>query len=144
MVSIIRYVRNIRRTGIAAWWRNMQYIGDAKAGTYVGKDQFGNRYYENLNPEDEIPGRHRWVDFAQHYSNATQVPAEWHSWLSHIRQSPPPEDNVIQNLSPVWQGVSLRYTSDHQSCSAFLLALDREFDRHEGCLQTLQHCPAQN
>ncbi|EGO01610.1 Ndufa12, NADH:ubiquinone oxidoreductase 17,2kD [Serpula lacrymans var. lacrymans S7.3] len=104
MVSIIRYVRNIRRTGIAAWWRNMQYIGDAKAGTYVGKDQFGNRYYENLNPEDEILGRHRWVDFAQHYSNATQVPAEWHSWLSHIRQSPPPEDNVIQNLSPVWQG----------------------------------------
>ncbi|OBZ76115.1 NADH dehydrogenase [ubiquinone] 1 alpha subcomplex subunit 12 [Grifola frondosa] len=76
--------------------------------------QFGNRYFENLNPEEEVPGpctldssrsgRHRWVDFAQHDFNATQVPAEWHSWISHIRKDPPPEDNVMQNLSPPWKG----------------------------------------
>ena len=54
----------------------MQYgIGDAKSGTLVGKDQyvhyysalyfvslmflvrFGNKYFENLNAEEEIPGR---------------------------------------------------------------------------------------
>jgi len=81
----------------------MQYIGDAKAGTLVGTDQFGNKYFENLNPDDEIPGRHRWVDFAQHNHNATQVPAEWHSWLSHIRMPPPTEDAVIQNMSPPWK-----------------------------------------
>ncbi|KAH7931256.1 NDUFA12-domain-containing protein [Leucogyrophana mollusca] len=103
MVSLIRYVRNIRRTGIRQWWHQMQYIGDAKAGNHVGTDQFGNRYFENLNPDDELPGRHRWVDFAQHYNNATQVPAEWHSWLSHIRQLPPTEDKVMQNLSPPWK-----------------------------------------
>ena len=55
----------------------MQYIGDAKAGTLVGKDQyvnvtlfklcyyiikfstfyrFGNKYFENLNAEEEVPG----------------------------------------------------------------------------------------
>jgi hypothetical protein len=52
----------------------MQYIGDAKAGSLIGKDQyvpiycrvllnvhlecrrFGNRYFENRNPEEEIPG----------------------------------------------------------------------------------------
>ncbi|EIW82505.1 hypothetical protein CONPUDRAFT_153379 [Coniophora puteana RWD-64-598 SS2] len=67
--------------------------------------RFGNVYYENLNPEDEIPGRHRWVDFAQHFNNATQVPPEWHSWLSHIRQLPPTEDNVMKNMSPPWKAV---------------------------------------
>lgn len=51
----------------------MQYIGDAKSGTFVGKDQcvlrvsqlltcfmisarFGNRYFENVNPQEEVPG----------------------------------------------------------------------------------------
>ena len=53
----------------------MQYIGDAKYGALKGTDQyvfssrrlsprhnnpvsyrFGNRYFENLNPEDEVPG----------------------------------------------------------------------------------------
>ena len=62
----------------------MQYTGDAKHGRLVGTDQcvlaflltelcfiitvvdrFGNRYFENMNAEEEIPGRHRWVDFAQ-------------------------------------------------------------------------------
>lgn len=54
----------------------MQYIGDVKAGTFMGSDQcvprymssrilkqsgvhtrrFGNRYFENLNAEQEVPG----------------------------------------------------------------------------------------
>ncbi|KAF9057478.1 hypothetical protein BJ165DRAFT_1420670 [Panaeolus papilionaceus] len=65
MVSLLRTIRSVRRVGLREWWRQMQYIGDAKSGTYVGKDQFGNRYFENRNGEEEIPGRHRWVDFAQ-------------------------------------------------------------------------------
>ncbi|KAJ3001637.1 hypothetical protein NUW54_g6302 [Trametes sanguinea] len=64
---------------------------------------FGNRYFENTNPEEEIPGRHRWVDYAQHEYNATQVPPEWHSWIHHIRKDPPTEDNIMQNLSPPWK-----------------------------------------
>jgi hypothetical protein len=38
-MSFIRYVRNIRRTGIKQWWHQLQYIGDAKAGTLIGTDQ---------------------------------------------------------------------------------------------------------
>lgn len=52
----------------------MQYIGDAKSGRLIGADQyvpesapflltshslecrFGNKYFENLNPEEEVPG----------------------------------------------------------------------------------------
>lgn len=83
MVGIIRYVRHIRRAGLKQWWRDMQYIGDAKYGGLKGTDQsvlqsllfypvalftassdgfldwdrFGNRYFENLDPEDEVPGQ---------------------------------------------------------------------------------------
>ncbi|KAF9647043.1 NDUFA12-domain-containing protein [Thelephora ganbajun] len=103
MVGIIRYIRNIRRSGLMQWWRNMQYIGDAKYGVLKGTDQFGNKYFENLDPEDEVPGRHRWVDYAQHEYHASQVPPEWHAWLQHIRKDPPTEDPVMQNLSPAWK-----------------------------------------
>jgi NADH dehydrogenase (ubiquinone) 1 alpha subcomplex subunit 12 len=139
MVSLLRTLRSIRRVGLREWWRQMQYIGDAKSGRFVGRDQyvfplahlpglcrtlgrFGNRYYENLNPREEIPGRHRWVDYAQvssslrthihgshpssqHEYNASQVPPEWHSWIHHIRKDPPAEDALMQNLSPTWKTV---------------------------------------
>jgi hypothetical protein len=39
MVSVVRYIRQIRRVGVREWWRQMQYIGDVKAGTFAGKDQ---------------------------------------------------------------------------------------------------------
>ncbi|OCH87904.1 NDUFA12-domain-containing protein [Obba rivulosa] len=102
-MSLARYFNKVRRIGLKEYFRQMMYIGDVKVGRCVGSDQFGNRYFENMNPEEEVPGRHRWVDFAQHDFNATQVPAEWHAWISHIRKDPPPEDRVMQNLSPSWK-----------------------------------------
>lgn len=74
MVSIQRTIRSIRRVGLKEWFRQLQYIGDAKSGRFVGRDQyvsplriraclsertihrFGNRYFENLNAEEEVPG----------------------------------------------------------------------------------------
>jgi len=71
MVSLWRTIRSAQRTGLRAWWRQLQYIGDAKSGTLVGADQyvvntrlnspltlvrFGNRYFENRNGEEEVPG----------------------------------------------------------------------------------------
>ncbi|KAF8911856.1 NADH ubiquinone oxidoreductase subunit NDUFA12-domain-containing protein [Mucidula mucida] len=103
MVSFLRTLRSARRVGLKEWWRQLQYIGDAKSGTYIGKDQFGNKYFENRNAEEEIPGRHRWVDFSQHYYHNSQVPPEWHSWLQHIRKEAPTEDVVMQNMTPPWQ-----------------------------------------
>ncbi|RXW25787.1 hypothetical protein EST38_g76 [Candolleomyces aberdarensis] len=102
-MSLYRTLRNLQKEGLKTWWRQLQYIGDAKSGTFVGADQFGNRYYENRNGEEEVPGRHRWVDYAQHEYNATQVPPEWHSWIHHIRTDPPAADPIIQNLTPPWQ-----------------------------------------
>lgn len=34
------------------------YIGDAKYGRLVGTDQFGNRYFEQLDPKEELPGQY--------------------------------------------------------------------------------------
>ena len=39
MPSLARYIRGIRAVGIKEWWHQMQYIGDVKAGTFVGSDQ---------------------------------------------------------------------------------------------------------
>ena len=39
MVSFLRTLRSVQRVGLREWWRQMQYIGDAKSGTFVGKDQ---------------------------------------------------------------------------------------------------------
>ncbi|KAF8591550.1 NDUFA12-domain-containing protein [Ramaria rubella] len=103
MVSLLRTLRSIRRVGLKEWFRQMQYIGDAKSGRFIGHDQFGNRYFENLNPLEEIPGRHRWVDYSQHEYNGSQVPPEWHAWLLHIRKDPPPEDKVMHALTPSWK-----------------------------------------
>jgi len=103
MVSFLRTIRSLRRVGVREWWRQMQYIGDAKSGRYVGSDQFGNRYFENYNAEEEVPGRHRWVDYAQHQYNATQVPPEWHAWISHIREAAPTDDPVMKRFDPPWK-----------------------------------------
>jgi len=48
MVSLQRYVRNIYREGIRAWWRQLNYIGDAKSGRLVGMDQFWQQIFREL------------------------------------------------------------------------------------------------
>ncbi|KAJ1311446.1 hypothetical protein OPQ81_009935 [Rhizoctonia solani] len=103
MVSLLRTLRSIRRVGLKEYIRQMWYIGDAKSGRFVGVDKLGNRYFENTNAEEELPGRHRWVDYRQHEYNASQVPAEWHSWLHHIRNEPPTTDKVMQESQRPWQ-----------------------------------------
>ncbi|KAG8847048.1 hypothetical protein FRB96_001698 [Tulasnella sp. 330] len=104
MVSLLRTLRSVQRVGIREWWRQLQSIGDAKSGRFVGMDQFGNRYYENLNAVEEIPGRHRWVDFAQQNTyDASQVPPGWHAWINHIKKEPPVEDKIYQGSKPSWQ-----------------------------------------
>ncbi|UZJ53829.1 hypothetical protein CBS101457_003149 [Exobasidium rhododendri] len=99
-MSLPRTIRHIRQAGWKKFWHDLNYIGDAKAGTLMGTDSLGNKYYEDF---DEIPGRNRWVDFAAHDFSAPQVEPVWHSWLNHIRQDPPNADPVVQASKPTWQ-----------------------------------------
>ncbi|KAE8218296.1 hypothetical protein CF319_g7805 [Tilletia indica] len=98
-MSFARTLKHIRAGGLKKYWHDLHNIGDAKSGTLVGEDRNGNKYYENL---DEIPGRHRWVDFAQNNPNSSQVDPSWHGWLAHIRKDPPTNDAVLIQSTPSW------------------------------------------
>lgn len=52
MSTVMRTLRNIRKIGIRDYLHQMQNIGDTKAGSLVGKDRYGNSYYEN---KEELP-----------------------------------------------------------------------------------------
>jgi len=58
-------------------------------GREVGRDRFGNVYYEERRPR---PGmrRRRWVIYARNV-DASEVPPEWHAWLHYTTDAPLPE-----------------------------------------------------
>ena len=74
---------------IFTWW-NGNTIGTRytlwKKGSFVGKDEFGNSYYQERN------GSRRWVTY-KGISDPTTVPPEWHGWLHHTVDTPPTEEN---------------------------------------------------
>lgn len=68
-------------------------------GTQVGDDRQGNRYYR----ERRTPaGRRqkRWVIY-NGVAEATRVPPEWHGWLHHTVDTPPPRGG-LETQKP-WQ-----------------------------------------
>ena len=60
------------------WW-NKQTLGTFLKtlffGKYVGKDEFGNKYYKN--EQDE-----RWVIYADNIE-ASKITSEWFLWMHH-------------------------------------------------------------
>tara|TARA_A100001011_G_C13786492_1_gene625267 strand:+ start:174 stop:533 length:360 start_codon:yes stop_codon:yes gene_type:complete len=80
---------------IFTWW-NHQTIGTRIQtlffGKLIGKDNFGNKYYESKN------GR-RWVIYNGEVE-ATKIPNEWYSWIHFTK-------NKIENLKDLkkfeWQ-----------------------------------------
>ncbi|KAL2921478.1 putative NADH dehydrogenase [ubiquinone] 1 alpha subcomplex subunit 12 [Bienertia sinuspersici] len=98
MASIVRSsFKAIKEKGLGNFFRELREEGFLRClpdgnllqtkihnmgGKVVGVDQFGNKYYENMNAQY---GRHRWVEYAsKNRYNASQVPPEWHGWLHFI------------------------------------------------------------
>ncbi|KAI9729968.1 MAG: hypothetical protein M1834_006166 [Cirrosporium novae-zelandiae] len=75
MSTISRTLRNLRRIGLKQFGHQMQYMGDTKAGTLIGTDRYGNKYFENL--EEELPLRTRWVDFKNKDFQPDQIEPGW-------------------------------------------------------------------
>ena len=70
---------------IFVWWHNATLgtrLTTWWSGTYVGKDQFGNLYYQT---KDKV---RRWVIYAGTVE-ASRVPPDWHGWLHHTYADPP-------------------------------------------------------
>lgn len=66
-------------------------VAQGPGATLVGRDEFGNRYFERVGAQSN---RNRWVVFAgsaQHYANQnpTVVPPEWHGWLHYTTDENP-------------------------------------------------------
>jgi NADH:ubiquinone oxidoreductase subunit len=63
---------------IFTWW-NRQTIGTFLKtlfyGTYVGKDESGNKYYKSKENE-------RWVVYSKNIE-ATKITSDWYLWIHH-------------------------------------------------------------
>lgn len=73
----------------------LHYIGAMTLGTLlftvfrgrlVGKDDAGNRYYEERRPRRGLRAR-RWVLYVG-TPEASAVPPEWHAWLHYTTETP--------------------------------------------------------
>ena len=61
---------------IFTWWNRDTFGTRLKTfffGKYVGKDTFGNKYYESKKGK-------RWVIYAEEI-DASKIPVEWYSWI---------------------------------------------------------------
>uniref|UniRef100_A0A803KSP9 NADH dehydrogenase [ubiquinone] 1 alpha subcomplex subunit 12 n=1 Tax=Chenopodium quinoa TaxID=63459 RepID=A0A803KSP9_CHEQI len=110
MASIVRNTfKAIKEKGLGNFLREFREEGYLQTKIHnlgakvVGVDQYGNKYYENMNVQY---GRHRWVEYAsKNRYNASQVPPEWHGWLHYITDHTGDE---ILMLKPS------RYAIDHK------------------------------
>ncbi|KAL7650598.1 hypothetical protein ACMYSQ_010374 [Aspergillus niger] len=101
MSTILRTLRNLRRIGIKDYGHQMQYIGDTKAGTLIGVDRYGNKYFENM--EEELPLRTRWVDYKEKEYDPSQLEPGWHAWISYMVDAPPTADKIMQTGVRSWE-----------------------------------------
>jgi NADH:ubiquinone oxidoreductase subunit len=85
-----------------SWWGNVT-IGTKfhtwRHGTYVGKDDFGNKYYKqdvrnNHSYSGSRKGERRWVVYANP-AEASAIPAGWHGWMHHRTDLPPTKDEYV-------------------------------------------------
>jgi len=79
---------------IFTWWHKQTvgtFIYTTFAGKFVGKDQFGNKYYSNTKGK-------RWVIYKDNIESS-KIPPEWHSWLHFTTRNLP--SNKIKKFP--WQ-----------------------------------------
>tara|TARA_B100000886_G_scaffold339818_1_gene306501 strand:- start:587 stop:946 length:360 start_codon:yes stop_codon:yes gene_type:complete len=80
---------------IFTWWNRQTigtYIYTLFFGKYVGKDFFGNKYYQNKNK--------RWVIYAKDVE-ATKITSEWYLWMHGTIEQPPTVEKKEKTFS--WQ-----------------------------------------
>ena len=69
------------------WWNRQTFGTFLKTlftGKYVGKDDFGNKYYKNKNDE-------RWVIYSGNIE-ATKITSDWYLWIHHTVNKIPNEE----------------------------------------------------
>ena len=80
---------------IFTWWNRQTFGTFLKTlftGKYVGKDEFGNKYYKNKRDE-------RWVIYSSNIE-ATRITSDWYLWIHHTIDKIPSENKSEKYL---WQ-----------------------------------------
>ena len=80
---------------IFTWWNQDTFgtrIKTILTGKFVGKDSFGNKYYENKKGK-------RWVIYNGEI-DASKIPVEWYSWI-HFTQNKIEKKHEFQKYK--WQ-----------------------------------------
>jgi NADH:ubiquinone oxidoreductase subunit len=80
---------------IFCWWGGNTWgtrLAIWRQGRLVGKDDFGNRYYEQKKGVGPLGKPRRWVTYTN-FAEASKVPAGWHGWLHYTVDTPPSEQN---------------------------------------------------
>jgi NADH:ubiquinone oxidoreductase subunit len=75
-----------------AWWDSTTYGTSftlwRRRARLVGKDEQGNRYFEERSPSGPNGQIRRWVVY-HGVAEASRVPPDWHGWLHHTFEDPP-------------------------------------------------------
>ena len=80
---------------IFTWWYKKTFGTFLKTlfyGAYVGKDEFGNKYYQSNKDE-------RWVIYSQNIE-ATKITSDWYLWIHHTVDKIPEEKSQKKYI---WQ-----------------------------------------
>ena len=80
---------------IFTWWNRDTFGTRIKTflfGKFVGKDSFGNKYYETKKGK-------RWVIYAEEV-DASKIPVEWYSWM-HFTPNKIEKDHDLKKFD--WQ-----------------------------------------
>lgn len=84
---------------IFSWW-NDATIGArfdiGRRSRKVGKDAFGNEYFEDRRASTE--GRKRRYVIYKGLAEPSKVPADWHGWLHYTFENPPTEEPLPRKI----------------------------------------------
>ena len=78
---------------IFGWWSGATigtYFTVGKRGVLVGRDEFGNRYYQSRDNVSYDGRKRRWVLY-NGYADASKVSPDWYGWLHYTFDQPPTE-----------------------------------------------------
>ncbi len=82
------------------WW-NGATIGArftiAKTSSFVGEDEFGNKYYEARTDKDSYDkGRRRRYVIYKGYAEPSKIPPDWHGWMHYTFDEPPTVEPLLR------------------------------------------------
>lgn len=88
------YYNTYKRLGLMGLAKQLYMFRRIKQGTLVGVDQFGTKYWQNM----DLPyGQHRWCEPAETVAtqlwDASNIPPEWHGWM-HSQNDIVPTSNA--------------------------------------------------